>query len=58
MNIPAPAGLDYLPFQKVGIFAALSRFGFQVQTGGLTVPLFSGNTAAVGGVLIADEMGL
>lgn len=30
VELPAPAGLDYLPFQKAGIASALNRFGIDL----------------------------
>lgn len=54
--IPAPPGLDYLPYQRASIAYALSVFGDlppsprSGQEGGLALPRR--------GVLIADEMGL
>ena len=31
IEIPVPHGLEYLPFQKAGIVAALARFGFNIS---------------------------
>lgn len=53
-EIPAPAGLEYLPYQRAGIFYMLRRFG-DLQPAQAAEK--GGSTPSRGGVLLADEMG-
>jgi SWI/SNF-related matrix-associated actin-dependent regulator 1 of chromatin subfamily A len=56
IDVPAPEGLSYLPYQRAGIAYALVKFGDIAPASPLSGGK-GGYSPSRGGVLIADEMG-